>query len=107
MMPVSPRLLIEKLRKPRTLDYFLRLNHGRREHVRDDDEDGFYEVHIDTVGGVWSLLRSWIRHHRGISQKYLSHYISFFEFIHNAGKRGKTVLHSLIETLVSRPQNAY
>ena len=82
------------------------VNHGRGEYARDEDGDGFHEVHVNTIEGLWSLLRSWLRPHRGISQKHLGKYIAFFEFIHNAKKRGKSVLHTLIETLVSRPQNA-
>ena len=32
--------------------------HGRGEYARDEDGDGFCEVHVDTVAGFWSLLRS-------------------------------------------------
>ena len=37
--------------------------------ARDEDGDGFCDVH--TMEGVWSLLRSWLRPHRGISQEKL------------------------------------
>ncbi len=30
---------------------------------RDDDGDGFHEVHVNTIEGFWSLLRSWLRPH--------------------------------------------
>ncbi|WP_216594044.1 IS1595 family transposase [Desulfobacter postgatei] len=43
------------------------VKHGAGEYSRDDDGDGFYEVHVNTMEGFWSLLRSWIRPHRGIS----------------------------------------
>ena len=33
--------------------------HARREYARDEDDDGFCEVHVNTMEGVWSLLRSW------------------------------------------------
>ena len=42
--------------------------HSRGEYARDDDGDGFHEVHVNTMEGFWSLLRSWLRPHRGISQ---------------------------------------
>jgi transposase len=42
--------------------------HGRGEYARDEDGDGFCEVHVNTLEGAWSLLRSWLRPHRGISQ---------------------------------------
>lgn len=75
--------------------------HSNGEFARDEDGDGFCEVHVNTIEGVWSLLRSWLRPHRGISQKYLPAYVAFFEFIHNVRRRGKTLLHALVATLVS------
>lgn len=82
------------------------VQHNLGEYARDDDGDGFCEVHVNTIEGVWSLLRSWLRPHRGISQKYLGLYLGFFEFLHNARRRGKAVLHALLETLVTRPRIA-
>jgi transposase-like protein len=43
--------------------------HGRGEFARDEDGDGYCEVHVNTMEGFWSLLRSWLRPHRGISQE--------------------------------------
>jgi len=76
------------------------VNYGSGEYARDEDGDGFYEVHVNTMEGFWPLLRSWLRPHRGISQEKLPFYLGFFEFVHNVGKRGKALLHSLIELLV-------
>lgn len=70
------------------------VNHGQGQYARDEDGDGFCEVHVNTMEGFWSLLRSWLRPHRGISQEKLPWYLSFFEFVHNARKRGKALLHS-------------
>jgi transposase-like protein len=78
-----------------------RVHHGRGEYARDDDGDGFCEVHVNTMEGFWSLLRSWLRPHRGISQEKLPLYLGFFEFVHNVRKRGKALLHALIELLVT------
>jgi len=77
------------------------VNHGQGEYARDEDGDGFYEVHVNTMEGFWSLLRSWLRPHRGISQDKLPLYLGFFEFVHNVRKRGKTLLSSLLECLLS------
>ena len=77
------------------------VNHGRGEYARDQDGDGFCEVHVNTMEGFWSLLRSWLRPHRGISQEKLPLYLRFFEFVHNARKRGKALLHALMELLVT------
>ena len=75
--------------------------HGAGEYARDEDGDGFYEVHVNTMEGFWSLLRSWLRPHRGISQEKLPLYLGFFEFVHNAKKRGKALLGALLVTLLS------
>ena len=32
--------------------------HARGEYARDEDGDGFHEVHVNTMEGFWSLLRS-------------------------------------------------
>ena len=74
--------------------------HSQGEYARDDDGDGFHEVHVNTIEGVWSLLRSWLRPHRGISQESLPIYLGFFEFVHNARVRGKGLLKSLLGVLL-------
>jgi transposase-like protein len=75
--------------------------HGRGEYARDENGDGFCEVHVNTIEGFWSLLRSWLRPHRGISQEKLPLYLGFFEFVHNAKKRGKALLGALLEVLLT------
>ncbi len=77
-----------------------RVCHGVGEYARDDDGDGFCEVHVNTMEGFWSLLRSWLRPHRGISQEKLPLYLGFFESVHNMRKRGKALLRSLLELLL-------
>jgi len=74
--------------------------HGRGEYARDEDGDGFHEIHVNTMEGFWSLLRSWLRPHRGISQEKLPLYLGFFEFVHNVRKRGKALLSSLVQLLI-------
>ena len=75
--------------------------HARGEYARDEDGDGFCEVHANTIEGFWSLLRSWLRPHRGISQEKLPLYLGFFQFVHNARHRGKALLGELVATLVA------
>lgn len=75
--------------------------HGTGEYARDDDGDGFYEVHVNTMEGFWSLLRSWLRPHRGISQDNLPLYVGFFEFVHNVRRRGKALLGALLDLLLT------
>jgi hypothetical protein len=52
--------------------------HSAGEYARDEDGDGFREIHVNTMEGFWSLLRSWLRPHRGISQEKLPIYLGFF-----------------------------
>lgn len=79
--------------------------HANGEYARDEDGDGFCEVHVNTIEGFWSLLRSWLRPHRGISQESLPIYLAFFEFSHNVKRRGKALLGSLLDLLLNnRPQ---
>jgi transposase-like protein len=75
--------------------------HADGEYARDEDGDGFYEVHVNTIEGCWSLLRSWLRPHRGISQEKLPLYVSFFQFVYNARKRGKALLSALVEVILA------
>ena len=77
------------------------VNHSAGEYARDEDGDGFHEVHVNTLEGFWSLLRSWLRPHRGISQEKLPLYLGFFEFVHNARRRGKALLSALLAVLVA------
>jgi transposase-like protein len=76
-------------------------NKTRFPYARDEDGDGFHEVHVNTMEGFWSLLRSWLRPHRGISQEKLPYYLAFFEFVHNVRRLGKALLHSLLAILIA------
>jgi transposase-like protein len=50
--------------------------------------------------GFWSLLRSCLRPHRDISQEKLPLYLSFFEVVHNARKKGGALLSTLLKILL-------
>lgn len=47
-----------------------------------------------------TLLRSWLRLHRGISQEKLPFYLGLFEFVYNLKRRKKSLLNDLIELLI-------
>ena len=47
------------------------VKHSAGEYARDEDGDGIHEVHVNTLEGFWSLLGSWVRPHRGMSQEKL------------------------------------
>ena len=71
------------------------------EYARDEDGDGSCEGHVNTLEGFWSLLRSWLRPHRGVSQEKLPIYLAFFEFVHNARSRGRPSWLTLVAVLVA------
>jgi len=83
------------------------VNHSQGEFARDEDGDGFHEVHCNTQEGVWSLLRSWLRVHRGVSQEKLPFYVGFFEWIHNLRKRGKKAVHETFCLLLKPDLRTY
>src|SRR3954452_4279811 len=84
--------------RPGAIGTRLFATHGA--NTRAEDGDGFCEIHVNTMEGTWSLLRSWLRPHRGISQEKLPLYLGFFECVHNARRRGKALLAALIAALV-------
>ena len=69
---------------------------GRGEYARGDDGDGSCGVHVDTAEGLWSLLRSWLRPHRGISQEKPPACLGFSQAVHDARRRGKEPLGTLV-----------
>ena len=75
--------------------------HAHGEYARGEDGDGFCGVHVNTLEGFWSLLRSWLRPHRGLSQEKLPLYLGFFQFVHNARRRGRALLTELVAALVA------
>jgi transposase len=75
--------------------------HSRGAYARDEDGDGFHEVHVNPMEGFWSRLRSWRYPHRGISQDNLPRYVGVFAFVHNVRRRGKALLGALLELLLT------
>ena len=73
----------------------------RGAYARDDDGDGLHEVHVQTVEGFWSLLRSWLRPHRGMAPGHFPRYVGCFAFVHNVRRRGKALLGAVLELLLT------
>ena len=57
--------------------------HSKGEYARDDDGDGIREVHCNTMEGIWTGLRNFLRPFRGVHKKYLAQYVAMFEWAHN------------------------
>ncbi len=74
---------------------------GDGEWARDDDADGIFETHINTIEGVWTTVRSFLRPFRGVHKKFLSGYIAICEFVINL----KSITTEFISKLVQRTQS--
>ncbi len=59
------------------------VGHGIKEYARDEDGDGFCEVHCNTVEGLWTDVRNFLRPFKGAHKKYLFGYIAICEFRRN------------------------
>lgn len=77
------------------------VNHSQGEYARDEDGDGKCEVHVNTMECFWSLLRPWLRVHRGLSQERLPYYLGFFEYLYNLRRRGQMALSGLLTLLIT------
>ena len=56
---------------------------GKREWARDDDGDGIREVHNNTIEGLWTGLRNFLRPFRGVNKVYLQQYVAIHQWAHN------------------------
>lgn len=70
--------------------------HGDGEWARDADADGICEIHTNTIEGIWTTLRNFLRPFRGVHKKYLPGYIAICEFAINL----KTITTLFISKLV-------
>jgi len=57
--------------------------HAAGEWARDDDGDGVREVHVNTMEGLWTGLRNFLRMFRGVNKEYLHQYVAVFEWGYN------------------------
>ena len=69
---------------------------GQREWARDDDGDGIREVHNNTLEGIWTGLRNFLRMFRGVSKWYLDQYVAIFQWAHNLKVATKDFLRALL-----------
>jgi transposase-like protein len=69
---------------------------GEREWARDDDGDGVREVHNNTLEGLWTGLRNFLRPFRGVNKVFLNQYVSMFEWLYNI----KEVTSDFLRTLL-------
>lgn len=67
---------------PKTGRTRVKVKHSRpnSEYARDDDGDGIREVHCNTIEGIWTGLRNFLRPFRGINKVFLNQYVAVFEW---------------------------
>jgi transposase-like protein len=61
----------------------LTVKHSEHEFARDADGDGINEVHDNTIEGIWTGLKNFLRPFRGLHQKFLPQYVAMFEWLYN------------------------
>jgi transposase len=70
--------------------------HADRQWARDDDGDGIREVHDNTLEGIWTGLRNYLRTFRGVSKHFLAQYVAMFQWSYNI----KAVTAEFLRTLL-------
>jgi transposase-like protein len=70
--------------------------HAVREWARDDDGDGVREVHVNTLEGLWTGLRNFLRPFRGVSKKYLYQNVAMFEWGYNVKRATPVFLWAIL-----------
>ena len=80
------------------------VSHNRGEYARDGDGDGVREVHCNTLEGIWTGLRNFLRPFRGVNKVYLEQYIKMFEWSHNIKRVSDAFLRALLGGRVVAPR---
>ncbi len=70
--------------------------HSAKEYARDDNGDGIREVHCNTLEGIWTGLRNFLRPFRGIHKDYLAQYVAMFEWEYNLKRVTNRFLRNLL-----------
>lgn len=60
--------------------------HGKNVWALDEDGDGVREVHVNTIEGLWTGVRNFLRPFRGVNKIYLQQYLAIHEWAHNLKK---------------------
>jgi transposase len=76
---------------------------GQREWARDADGDGIREVHNNTIEGIWTGLRNFLRPFRGVSKWWLAGYVALFECAHNLKRVTVTLLRAMMLPSTTQP----
>jgi transposase len=72
------------------------VHHAIGEWARDDDGDGVREVHCNTLEGIWTGLRNFLRPFRGVHKKNLAIYVVMFEWSYNIKRANANFLRAIM-----------
>ena len=61
-----------------------------------DDDDGVREVHDNTLEGLWTGLRNYLRPFRGVNKEYLHQYVAIFEWSYNVKRATPEFLRAIL-----------
>jgi transposase len=79
------------------------VSHVHYEWARDDDGDGEREVHDNTLEGIWTGLREYLRPYRGVNKAYLGQDVAMFRWTYNL----KAVTTNFLRVLLGTSANTY
>jgi transposase len=68
-------------------------------YALDLDGDGIREAHTNTMEGLWTSLRNFLRPFRGVSKYYLQQYVRVFAWGHNL----KRITSEFLQAMVMKP----
>jgi transposase-like protein len=55
-------------------------------------------VHVNTVEGLWTSVRNWLRPFRGVHKKYLAGYVALCEFSLNEKRVSPAFIAALVRS---------
>jgi transposase-like protein len=69
--------------------------------ARDDDGDGIREVHCNTIEGLWTGVRNFLRAFRGVHKRHLAAYLAVFAWGHRLKAVNDPLLRALLASTVT------
>jgi transposase-like protein len=71
---------------------------GGPEYARDDDGDGdgIREVHCNTLEGIWTGFRNYLRPFRGVGKWYLDTYVAMFQWSYSRSNDLRGMLRAML-----------
>jgi transposase len=70
--------------------------HAKKEWARDDDGDGIREVHNNTLEGLWTGMRNFLRSFRDMNNIYIYQYINMLVCRYNVKRATAAFVHTLL-----------